>query len=299
MDSLKFSADAIGARSRLYNTGEGIVLYVEDTDKEYLYETLFKRILGNEYCFKKICACGGKSNVINFFQENNSLDINDKNLYLVDGDFDRLIHSEMMIHNPRFIYLDYYNIEDYLIDEYAIEHVMKNYFHCIDEQVKEIIDFNNWKKRIINESSELFLLYCVAQTCDTVIENVNTNPYQIIDSTTGFFKTDVNPIASYRCKLQSVCSDIDTRMQSVQQKYTEIYSNSDDYLHIICGKFLLTSLFCYLRKKLKKYHINLITEVLIGSFASNVELSKFDSIKGQIISAIHGSCLSNSESLII
>ena len=85
-------------------------------DKEYEYETIFARLFGEHYRISSIIAAGGKLGVKEAFQEFGEFDKNDSNkvnVFIVDGDFDRYIRSEEMIVNPHFIYLKYYNVENY------------------------------------------------------------------------------------------------------------------------------------------------------------------------------------------
>ena len=95
--SLEYSFDASLNRTLFYSEFNDINIYVEDINKEYEYETVFKRLLGDEYRISSIFCMGGKIGVIKAFEENKKQNINDLNFYIVDGDFDRYIFPEKMI----------------------------------------------------------------------------------------------------------------------------------------------------------------------------------------------------------
>ena len=112
-----------GEKNRLlfYSYLNDINIIVEDKDKEYEYEIIFKRLLKDRYKIVSLFTAGGKQKVIERFEEFGKVDDNNtKMIYVVDGDFDRIIHEAEMIRADNFIYLSTYNIENYFIDEEAL-----------------------------------------------------------------------------------------------------------------------------------------------------------------------------------
>lgn len=63
LDDLTYSSEALAARILLFQGLNEINLIVEDTDREYIYETIFKRMLGEQYNISTIFAVGGKLEV--------------------------------------------------------------------------------------------------------------------------------------------------------------------------------------------------------------------------------------------
>ena len=112
-NDLLYSEEASATRALFYQGLNDINLFVEDKGMEYLYETIFKRLLGANYCISAIYALGGKTNVIARYHEFGDKLDDTPNFYIVDGDFDRYIHKEDMVNAPNFIYLQSYNIENY------------------------------------------------------------------------------------------------------------------------------------------------------------------------------------------
>lgn len=243
-DDLFFSPEAAATRYYFYQDLNEINLFIEDLGKEYEYETIFKRLLGSEYSIETIFALGGKSNVIAKFREFGESSGGIENYYLVDGDFDRYLRPADMIQHPHFIYLDRYNIESYFLDQAACERFAKGKMKCLDKEVQEKVQFECWEKTIIEQAAKLFFCYCFVQKYHPEIENVMRSPYEFIDCSTGFERCD-GAYKKYRNKLKAIDPDVDSRTQSIISDYEAIFGK--DYLNLICGKFLLVSLYCHLK----------------------------------------------------
>lgn len=234
-----------------YQDFNEINIFVEDKDKEYEYETIFERLLNGKYKIVSLIAAGGKHGVENAFYEfgeTNRDNGNIKNIYIVDGDFDRYIHQEKMIENEHFIYLRYYNIENYIIDKNAIIKFSKGKLKLGNKNVETKVGFETWQERFVNEASELFILYCTVQKYYPYIQNVARNEYKFIDINTGFALA-----GAYDEYYQIVAKDdnnLDEHINEVKLRYISI--SGENYFGLICGKLLFLSLYVYLCKKLSK-----------------------------------------------
>ena len=82
---LEFSQEALLNRASFYSGYNDINLFVEDTDSEYFYETIFKRLLGKDYIIKTIFPCGGKPGVIKMFEERGKVTEGKKNVALLQS----------------------------------------------------------------------------------------------------------------------------------------------------------------------------------------------------------------------
>lgn len=276
-DDLLYSAEAQATRFILYQGLNEINLIVEDANREHIYETIFKRMLGDQYNISTIFAVGGKPAVIERYKEFKSNTNGIKNYYIVDGDFDRYIYSDSMICDPCFIYLKTYNIENYFIDENACIQFAKGRLKCLDKEVKRRINFDYWKKRIVNEASKLFLCYCFLKKYHPTVKTLSRSSYLFIDNKTGFERED----GSYQ-KYWSSILEMDENAQEKIDELKHIYQNinGQDYFNLICGKFLLDSLCCYLRKILgSKYDFDDFEWHLVNHF----DISKLDYVKFAII----------------
>lgn len=277
LDDLEYSADAQAARFILYQGLNEINLVVEDIDREYIYETIFKRMLGNQYNISTIFAAGGKPAVKDRYNEFHDETDGIKNFYIVDGDFDRYIHQSDMINDPCFIYLKAYNIENYFIDKKACIQFAKGYLKCLDNVVIEKVSFDSWKERIISEASKLFLCYCFIQKNHPGKENVSRAPFLFLDGKTGFERVN-----AYQKYWNDEIITLDQNAQDKIDEIDEIYKfiNGDDYFNLICGKFLLDSLCAYLRNLFKtSYNKEEFKWHLINHF----DITKLDYVKNAIL----------------
>lgn len=250
-DELRFTEDAELNRYIFYSDLNEINIFIEDVGKEYEYETIFFRLFGEKYRITAIISAGGKEGVKKAFSEFGIVDKDNpqkNNFYIVDGDFERYLNHESMINDRHFIYLKYYNIENYYIDENAILKFSKGKLHMLDSEVQNMVKYPYWKKKIVNQAKELFLLYCAVQKRLPSVPNVGRNEYLFIDSKTGFERDGAyNDYYDYIVKLDN---GILAEIQRVKNIYESI--NGDNYFGLICGKFLLTSLYVYLRGIIKK-----------------------------------------------
>ena len=162
---LEYSSEGLLNRVEFYKGYNDINLYVEDENSQYLYETIFKRLLGDRYAIKTIFPCGGKINVKKAFEEYGEQNEDIKNVYVVDGDFDEFLFPERMVLNSHFVYLKMYNIESCIINEEGLCSIVKGKLKCVDIEAREKLDYKGWRNRIINEAKELFFCYCYGYRC--------------------------------------------------------------------------------------------------------------------------------------
>ena len=265
-EGLHFSREAELNRYLFFVDYSDITFFVEDKDKEFEYEAIFSRLFHETYRIA-IIAAGGKIGVLDAYKEFGLADKNDeqkKNFYLVDGDFDRYIHQQEMVINPQVIYLKYYNIEDYFLDEKAVLGFAKGKLHKLEAEVKNKVNYSSWFDKIIKQASKLFFLYCAVQNKLPGEINVGRNEYLFIDSKSGFEKEGAyEEYYDYIAKLEPGISD---EIEEVKSKYYNYFGN-DNYLGIVCGKFLLISLYSYLRGVCKvKFSKDELRWALVSTF---------------------------------
>lgn len=279
LNELKYSEDSIGALAALYSVYNDITIYVEDENKEFEYETIFKRMFDNEYHIERIFAKGGKQAVLQQYKEDKANGNTTNTIYLLDGDFDRFLYPETMINDTCVIYLNSYNIENYLIDEDACLSFAKSRLRCMDKEVKSIVNFQQWKDTIVAQATKLFLIYCFLKK-NTTEKSLNNSHYEFIDSKTGFERTD-GSFEKYKLSITEKYPHCEDEISNIQKAYEHIYG--DDYYHLICGKFLFTSLRCYLGGFIPgKFKDNDLRFFLIINF----NIKKLDYVKSQILKVI-------------
>lgn len=251
-----------------------ITIYVEDRDKEAEYETIFKRLFKDKYRISKIFPAGSKSAVKECFKIEKD-NIEKKQVFIVDGDFDRF-KDEALIDDPRFIYLEMYNIESYLIDSQAASVFMKSLICKMDEEVDALLAFDNWYSKIINQSKDLFLLYLYIQVHMPGVENVNRKPCLFIDQNTGFKRED-GAFEVYKLDTLNNQEKSNEKLKELRLKYESFYGN--DYKYLICGKFLLASLACYIKSKLPRKKRNFDHTRMRWAFINHFDVEKLSFIR--------------------
>lgn len=276
-NELVYSPEASATRFLFYQGLNDINLFVEDAGLEYEYETIFKRLLKDKYCITAIFALGGKNNVKQKYLEFGNSTNGIKNFYIVDGDFDRYISPQDMINDGGFIYLKTYNIENYLVDQYACEQFAKSKLKCLDKEVVLRVGFVDWKERIVNEAKKLFLCYCFIQKFNLGIPTLSRSEYLFIDQKDGFERKD-NSFQIFKNSVLAVAPHAEEKIAEIVIDYETL--NGDDYSGFICGKFLLTSLYCHLRNIVK---CNFRTEDLRWYLVNNFDISKLDYVKEALL----------------
>ena len=279
-NDLLYSAEASATRALFYQGLNDINLFVEDKGMEYLYETIFKRLLGANYCISAIYALGGKTNVIARYHEFGDKLDDTPNFYIVDGDFDRYIHKEDMVNAPNFIYLQSYTIENYFVDESATEQFAKGQLKKLDNEIKQLVSFQEWKQKIVNQAKKLFLCYSLVQKLNISEPTLAKGPYSFIDKKTGFERTD-GAYMTYWHHILSIIPNAESEIESISTDYESI--NGTDYFNFICGKFLLTSLFCHLEAVTKS---RLRIEDLKWHLINNFDITKLNYVRVAILSSV-------------
>lgn len=273
---LVFSDDAAITRVLFFQGKNDINFFFEDTNKEWMYETILKRLFGESIKFETVFCVGGKSKVEEAYHLYGEEVERTKNYYIVDGDFDRYIYSDQMIENSCFIYLKTYNIESYFVDKHACSIFAKGRLKCKDSIVEEKIQFDDWKEKIIEQAQKLFFVYCYIKKHQPTIKNVDRGAYYFIDNKTGFERTGVYESLIDEIKVND--EDIYTKLSAIKEKYEEI--NGENYFNLICGKFLLASLNSYLYNIIPgNINKNDFEWILINNF----DISKLNYIKEAII----------------
>lgn len=239
---LQYSFNGIINSIKFFQDINQIHIVVEDKGKEAEYETIFKRLLGEEYNIEKIFAVGGKNNVKKCYDElkdDSSLPL----IFLVDGDFDRYKEPDNMINDARFIYLETYNIESYFIDEKASAMFVKSCIHLQDEEIYRKFRFKEWAESIIEHAKDLFFIYCYLQIYNPAEANVQKKPCYFVNQGNGFWKTD-DSFEKYKIDIYTKDENAKSRIEEIIQKYVEIHGT--DYSYLICGKFLFFCLKNYI-----------------------------------------------------
>lgn len=278
-DELLFSPDAAMTRF-LYFQGENDVnFFFEDEGKEYLYERIIERLFGDSIKIETVFCLGGKINVKKGFEEFGSETNSIKNFFIVDGDFDRYLYPEDMINNDSFIYLKTYNIESYYIDKCAFEQYAKGKLKCTNAVLAEKVNFEEWREEIVGQAKKLFLAYAFIKKYHPTIKSVDRNSYEFIDNKTGFERPGA--YRKFLDEIKDLDDDFESKISEIAEKYEAI--NGDDYFNLICGKFLMDSLFSYLQNIAR---IPMRKDDFQWALINGFDISKLEYIKEVVIENI-------------
>lgn len=280
LSDLIYSNEAAINRIEFYQGYNDVNFFVEDKEKEYEYETILNRLLEGKFRISSVFALGGKKDVIKRFYECGEISNGIKNIYIVDGDFDRYTYPDEMINTSCFIYLKAYNIESYFIDENACYQFAKGKMRCVDKVVKEKINFKHWKTKIVHQAKKLFLCYCFLKKYHPSEESVGRNHYLFIEQISGFERED-GAYDDYWKSILMLDQDAPRKIKEIAQIYE--YINGNDYYNLICGKFLFTSLYCHLRniigKSFPQYDLR-------WHLINNFKITSLDYVKEAILAHI-------------
>ncbi|WP_314760524.1 DUF4435 domain-containing protein [uncultured Abiotrophia sp.] len=290
---LVYSQEGLANRSIFYSK-LAINIFVEDNEKDYLYEEILKRLLMDEYKIDTVFPLGGKNRVLSEYIKRGEVSKDGTpNLFLVDGDFDRYIGYSLtarndfkgdkesdeevsqfvknkIIQSDSVLYLETYNIENYFIDEEAVLKYIKGIIEKKDSDLKSIADFGHWRETVVNESKDLFVIYCFIikylylygykvneQLSKLSEKTVSRSSFEFLDVKTGFKKTgDPDVYKEFENKIKQELNaerpsmDLDEELSKIRNEYMAI--NGEDYFNLICGKFLLDSLSKYVTSICKK-----------------------------------------------
>lgn len=291
-DALAFSEDALSSRPLFLSSLNDINIFVEDAGKEYIYEEILERLLGD--CVQIFCIfpLGGKSAVLQEHRMRNKYDEKgNPNIFIVDGDFDNLWDEHKNIAD-NLIYLDRYNIESYYCTKDSTIKYMRGILRKTREQTEAIIDFDAWFRTFQEEFGKLFALFALVQHYCPAIPNVG--------DVKRFLDTDGSLISGkylqYEKQVAEHINSIDVLIQEISERTQYQIANSDkgssNFSTIICGKCQLESLCRHLKTCSGK---NINRENIRNSFIMTFDLGPLQFIRDRVVYLlVHGSKAQNS-----
>lgn len=275
VEDLVYSEEAKLNMVYLFEDINDINFFVEDKDKSYEYETIFKRLFDGQINITKIFDVGGKPALERAYNTHGKGEDGILNFYIADGDFDRIIAPNSMIKDTNFIYLRAYNIENYFIDKIACEKFAKGLLKKLDSDVERIVNFDYWYSKIISEASELFFYYCYAKKFHPEINTLSRSPFTFLNSNNGFKDTERNVIQDFLTTLPSTINK--KEFEKIKLRYSELYTSN---FELICGKFLMDSLTCYIRSITKT---NVQNTIFRWQLLTNFNIEKLEYLKDIVL----------------
>lgn len=276
-DNLSYSEAALSNRTLFLSNLNNINIYVEDTDKEYIYEEIFERLFENNCASFRIFPLGGKKAVLNKHEKTSMYEADGKtNIFIVDGDFDNLWNEQKTI-APNLIYLERYNIESYYCQKESVIKYMRTMLKKQRKPIESLISYDEWIQFFRCEAGKLFILFALVQQKCPSIPNVKSctkflaeNGRLLEDKYQEYSEKIINEIGP----LESLLEDTNNKIQC---QFTGEEENK--ILSIICGKYQIESLCRHLQQCIGK---NICRENFYNNLISNFDLEPLNFLKNQI-----------------
>lgn len=162
------------AKHVFYTSLNDVDVFIEDTavESKKIYVQLLRRALGGDIKLSQVFPIGTKSRVIDRCQADQGKR-NRPAVYIVDGDLDYLT-GVAQPSLQRFYRLKRYCIENYFVDESAWVEVLNEEVVSHDrEEIKRILDFENWISRLAVGLKPLVIASAVTRVKQCGLPNVN------------------------------------------------------------------------------------------------------------------------------
>lgn len=261
-------------------------IFIEDSNDEEFYKTLFQRLLGKRM-IAKVFSCGCKSKTIKAC-DNDQTKRNRKRLYIVDGDLD-LIFNNNRNDLLYFYVLDRYCIENFLLNEDGIIETLHDIIIADREVIKKQLGYNNWLKSIAYHLIELFLHYSIKHELKIGTKTVSNNVGSFCKKIHGVTVLDISKIEIEIDKIR-----VEILSSITEHKYNDlIYDRRQlwppsilSLTSIVSGKDYLLPLLTFRFKKLKgKETYNLKYEALRMRLVKTCNFESLENLKWKIINA--------------
>jgi hypothetical protein len=171
--ALRRTAAGKKAKAVFYRQFNDVDIYVEDGSlgSKKLYSLVFGRALASAFRVHSVFPIGPKREVIHRCEADQGAGGRPR-VYVVDGDL-ALLTDKNPVNLRRLLVLKRYCIENYLVDEEAIIHVLNEEdVEQHEEAIREAFAFRYWSEQVTPFLFDLFLLYAaaseVAPQCPTV-----------------------------------------------------------------------------------------------------------------------------------
>lgn len=281
IEKLSFSEEALSNRSLFLSNLNQINIYVEDTDKEYIYEEIFERLFEDNITFFCIFPLGGKTAVLNKHKKTNMYEPDGKaNIFIVDGDFDNLWDEQKTI-SPNLIYLERYNIESYYCKKESTIKYMRSVLKRQRKPIEELIKYDEWMQSFRNEAGKLFILFALVQHNCPSIPNVNLCS-DFLDVNGQLIEEEYQ---KYENQIIDQVGTLEYLLEEIKQKIHCQFTGDEEnkIFSIICGKYQIESLCRHLQKCSGK---NICREVFYNNLISNFDLEPLKFLKERIMNMI-------------
>ncbi|ALD22407.1 hypothetical protein AM218_15820 [Hymenobacter sp. DG25A] len=268
-----------------FKSSNDVDIFIEDSNDEEFYKTLFSRLLSSKK-ISKIISCKCKTELIKAC-ENDQYDRKRKRIYVTDGDLDLIFDNNRK--DLKYLHvLSRYCIENFLLEETGIIETLYDNIVLDKEDIKKQLVFDNWLKGITNPLLELFLHYSITHEHKMGIKTVSTSVGGFCKQHRGITVLDNKKIED---RIQELRDEIITSLgeniynESIYEKRQKWPPNIKSLITIVSAKDYILPLLTFRFKKLKgKESYNLKWESLRIRLAKTCDLDSLDDLKTKILS---------------
>lgn len=278
------SVNGLAASDIFYsNLKYEVFFYVEDEDQENLYELILKKIVPDlNFDRIKIFPLGGKPMVLTHAEKNSNSLANEKQIYLVDKDFDDLL-GVMKTTDKRIIYLDRHCIENYFIEEDAIiNFIVQSHPKEKKTDIKTKLNFSSFEKDTFTQLATLFSLFLCVQKLELELANCKTKPEKYTSK--KCWMIDPVKVTSYYGDMEKIALDKNITISEKERNFGVTVAKKNIH-QIVSGKFFMALLLHYLKHH---YSIAGTTQYsFIYRIAEYCSLQSMQPISSKILEIIH------------
>jgi hypothetical protein len=232
------SARYLYAQSVFYQQFNEVEFFVEDVDQENLYFAILKRLFP-KITIAKIFPLGGKPMVIRHAVAHSQ---NRGSIYIVDKDFTDLL--ENTTHLPNLFYLDWFCIENYVLEEEpVVRFVMSEKPKAKEANVRKLLAFAAFLAQSMSALQPLFALFLLVQRHQLGVKTTGTGVRKFCEKGTGTISKQRVNAYEQQIRTVSVAKGLTLKPEALNRARADLTPPSH---RNVSGKFLLDLLSLHL-----------------------------------------------------
>ncbi|MGY1420695.1 DUF4435 domain-containing protein [Bacillus cereus] len=241
--------NSIFAEIKIRYSNYDLFLFIEDEKMPSIYQQIIKRLFNDTLRVGGIYSLKSKQNVLKKFEEwNKDAKELKKCFFIVDRDFDYL--KEIFVPNdPNLVELNYYTLENYFICKVGALKLMQVKVHDkTEEELEQILDWENWIIKTIESFRRLFIGYAIAYKYD-LRDSCSISPHKyLVKGSNDINDSQIDAYIEDVMKLSESHEEINFEeefrlIDLLFNKDSEKYNNHA----LIKGKYIYTALLKHLQ----------------------------------------------------